>query len=230
MTIDSTEQPIGDPLGNWRPPPIPTPEEMAGERVLVVPLDATRHAEDLWVEFRDAPESLWTYMGIGPFSTSEALASALAGLTDMDGWVPVALLVDGKAAGFAAYLRIDPANGSVEIGSIAFGPSLQQTAAATEALFLMIDHAFALGYRRVEWKCDALNAPSRAAAIRLGFQYEGTFRKATHYKGRNRDTAWYAIVDDDWPTIRCDFEAWLSPDNFDSSGRQRSRLRAASRT
>lgn len=229
MTIDSADQPIGDPLGNWRPPPIPQPETLAGERIVLAPLDATRHAADLWTEFRDAPESLWTYMGIGPFPSSEALATAVDDLTNIDGWVPLALLIDGITVGFAAYLRIDAANGSIEIGSIALGPSLQKTAAATEALFLMIDHAFALGYRRVEWKCDALNAPSRTAAIRLGFQYEGTFRKATHYKGRNRDTAWYAIVDDDWPTLRRDFEAWLSPDNFDSNGRQRSRLRCARR-
>ncbi|NNF65386.1 MAG: GNAT family N-acetyltransferase, partial [Acidimicrobiia bacterium] len=196
MAIDRFGQPVGDPLGNWTPPPVPTRDVLVGERIELAPLDATLHAADLWAEFCTAPESLWTYMGIGPFSSSEALAYAVDHLARTRGWVPYALLVDDLAVGFAAYLRIDPAIGSIEIGSIVFGPSLEKTAAATEALFLMIDHAFALAYRRCEWKCDALNARSRAAALRLGFQYEGTFRKATHYKGRNRDTAWYAIIDD----------------------------------
>lgn len=225
MTTDSSGQPVGDSLGNWRPPPVPTAERLAGERIVLAHLDAAIHGADLWAAFSDGPESLWTYMGIGPFSSLEALASAVDDLANIDGWIPFALLVDDIAVGFAAYLRIDPANGSIEIGSIAFGPSLQKTAAATEALFLMIDHAFGLGYRRCEWKCDALNEPSRAAALRLGFQYEGTFRKANHYKGRNRDTAWYAIVDDDWPQLRHKFQAWLSPDNFDDRGQQRTRLR-----
>ena len=121
--------------------------------------------------------------------------------------------------------RSDPANGVIEVGHLQFSPRLQRTPAATEAIFLLMRHAFDdLGYRRFEWKCDSLNAPSRAAAERLGFQYEGTFRQAVVYKGRNRDTAWYAIVDGDWPTIRAGFEAWLSPGNFDGVGRQRVRL------
>ena len=121
-------------------------------------------------------------------------------------------------------MRIAPEAGSVEIGSIVFSPALQQTTAATEALFLLIQHCFDRGYRRCEWKCDDLNAPSRAAATRLGFTYEGTFRKATHYKGRSRDTAWFAILDDAWPPLREKFEAWLEPANFDGAGSQRSSL------
>ena len=130
----------------------------------------------------------------------------------------------------ASYLRIDPGNGSVEVGHINFSPRLQRTAVASEAMFLMMRRAFdELGYRRYEWKCDVLNAGSRRAAARLGFRYEGLFRKATHYKGRNRDTAWFAVVDDDWPEIRRAFETWLDPDNFDSNGVQRAPLGAETR-
>jgi RimJ/RimL family protein N-acetyltransferase len=124
----------------------------------------------------------------------------------------------------AAYLRVDPAAGSIEVGHIALSPALQRTPAATEAMYLLMRRAFELGYRRYEWKCDALNAPSRAAAQRLGLSYEGIFRQATVYKGRNRDTAWYAATDGEWPALRAAFERWLGPDNFDEAGRQRLRL------
>jgi RimJ/RimL family protein N-acetyltransferase len=132
--------------------------------------------------------------------------------------------VDHHAVGFAAYLRIQPRDGVIEIGSIVFSPRLQRTTAATEAIYLMLRNVFALGYRRCEWKCDDLNAPSRAAADRLGFTYEGTFRQATHYKGRNRDTAWYAIVNREWPALDGVFQRWLAPDNFDDDGVQRQSL------
>ena len=135
-------------------------------------------------------------------------------------WIPYAIEVEGAVRGFASYLRLDPPNGAVEIGSILYSPTLQRTTAATEAIYLMIRHAFANGYRRVEWKCDALNAPSVAAGERLGFRYEGTFRNATHYKGRNRDTAWFAITLEDWPETRAALESWLDPSNFDAEGRQ----------
>jgi RimJ/RimL family protein N-acetyltransferase len=121
-------------------------------------------------------------------------------------------------------MRITPAAGSIEVGHLNFSPRLQRSAAATEAMYLMMKTAFRLGYRRYEWKCDALNAPSRAAARRLGFAYEGTFRQATVYKGRNRDTAWFTVIDTEWPALLGAFEAWLDPDNFDSAGRQRSKL------
>ena len=121
----------------------------------------------------------------------------------------------------ASYLRIEPAHGSIEVGHLAFAPRLQRTRAATEAMYLMMWQAFKLGYRRYEWKCDALNAPSRRAAERLGFRHEGTFRQAMVYKGRNRDTAWYSIIDSEWPSRAAAFEAWLDPMNFDAAGRQR---------
>jgi RimJ/RimL family protein N-acetyltransferase len=130
----------------------------------------------------------------------------------------------GRALGVAAYMRIAAASGAIEVGHVHFSPLLQRARGATEAMYLMMQRAFALGYRRYEWKCDALNAPSRAAALRLGFSYEGIFRQATVYKGRNRDTAWFATIDADWPALAPAFEAWLNPANFDEAGRQRSRL------
>ncbi len=139
-------------------------------------------------------------------------------------WQPYAIVVKGVALGFMSYLRIDPPNGVLEIGSIVLAPELQRTRAATEALYLFIKNAFDLGYRRCEWKCDDLNGPSRTSAERLGFRYEGTFRKATHYKGRNRDTAWYAITDDEWASLDRAFQAWLAVDNFDRTGTQRQPL------
>lgn len=181
-------------------------------------------AADLYAVLGDADPALWTYMSFGPFSSVDEVAATITQLRTSPGWLPYVILAEGRPAGFASYLRIDPAAGVLEIGSIVFSPALQRTRAATEALYLMIDRAFALGYRRCEWKCDDLNRPSRRAAERLGFTYEGTFRKATHYKGRSRDTAWYAIVDDEWPALAARFEKWLSPANFDPTGRQLTRL------
>ncbi|HYW50073.1 MAG TPA: GNAT family protein, partial [Gemmatimonadaceae bacterium] len=129
------------------------------------------------------------------------------------------------AVGIASYMRIAPEQGSLEVGHINFSPALQRTPVATEAMYLMMRHAFELGYRRYEWKCDALNAPSRAAAQRLGFAFEGVFRNALVYKGRNRDTAWYSIIDSEWPAVRSAFERWLGPENFDAHGAQRVQLR-----
>jgi RimJ/RimL family protein N-acetyltransferase len=164
-------------------------------------------------------------MSFGPFGDANELETAIRGLDDYPKMIPYAMVVDGQALGFACYLRIKPRDGVIEVGSIVLSPNLQKTTEATEALYLMIRHTFDIGYRRCEWKCDDLNAPSRAAADRLGFTYEGTFRQATHYKGRNRDTAWYAIIDQDWPTIDMAFRKWLDPDNFDGSGTQRKTLR-----
>ncbi len=167
---------------------------------------------------------MWTYLPFGPFPDAEDLGDQLERLISLRDWQPFAIVVDDEPVGFCSYLRIDPAGGVIEIGSIAFAASLQRTSAATEAIFLLLGRAFALGYRRVEWKCDDLNAASMAAARRLGFSYEGTFRKATHYRGRSRDTAWFAMLDDEWPAIEHSFLAWLSPTNFDVDGRQRRSL------
>jgi len=203
---------------------------MVGRTVTLQPLDRARHAPALFDACRDAPGSLFTYLSFGPFTTVDEVGAVINAQNSAPGWQPYAIVVDGTVLGFASYLRIDPANGTIEIGSILFSPRLQRTTAATEALYLMIRNAFGLGYRRCEWKCDDLNAPSRAAALRLGFRYEGTFVNATHYKGRSRDTAWYAITDDRWPALDDSYRAWLATDNFDADGNQRRPLAAPAQT
>lgn len=213
-------QPVGAALDGWSSPPFPPGDVLVGRTVTMEPLDPQRHGPELWDALREAPDSVWTYMSFGPFDDYAQFEGALDGILAPPDWVPYAAIVEGRPLGFASYLRIEPQVGSIEIGSITWSPAMQRTTASTEALFLMIDHVFDLGYRRCEWKCDDLNAPSRATALRLGFSYEGTFRKATHYKGRNRDTAWYAIVDDDWPVLRKSFNDWLAETNFDEKGRQ----------
>ena len=203
---------------------MPAPTVLNGRTVCLEPLDPPVHAPPLFAAFADAPDSLWTYLQHGPFGAVDELRAALSTLCDSSKRLPFAVVVDGRPVGFLAYLRIVADHGVIEIGSVAFAPGLQRTTAASEAVSLLIAHAFGLGYRRVEWKCDDLNARSRAAAERFGFRYEGTFRKAVAYKGRNRDTAWLAITDDEWPAVGAAHRAWLSADNFDGSGRQRTRL------
>ena len=162
----------------------------------------------------------------GPFEDVASFAASLDQLRQTPALVPLAILLpDGTPVGVATYLRIDHANGTAEVGHISYSSALQRTTAATEAMYLMAAHAFdVVGVRRYEWKCDSLNEPSRRAAARLGFTYEGTFRQALVYKGRNRDTAWFAITDDEWPRLRAAFESWLDPANFDEHGQQRHRL------
>ncbi|HUF33941.1 MAG TPA: GNAT family protein [Acidimicrobiales bacterium] len=223
--VNQFGQPVGVALGAWAPPAMPSPTGLTGDLVQLEPLDRRLHTDGLFAAFAEASPSLWTYMAIGPFQNPEELTSALDAMTGHSDRQPYAITLDSKPVGFASYLRVDQQSGVLEIGSIAFSPSLQRTTAATEALYLMIDHCFDLGYRRCEWKCDDLNAPSRSAAERLGFLYEGTFRQATHYKGRNRDTAWFAITDADWEKLRPAFKNWLSADNFVEGGGQRRSLR-----
>ena len=227
MTDHTNElgQPIGFPVPDWQPCARPPRTPMQGRTCRVEPLDPDRHAADLHAANSEDPDGrIWTYMGYGPF----------AGLADYRAWMEKDALGDdplfhaivdqatGRATGVATYLRIEPKVGVIETGHICYAPPLQRTVAATEAMYLMMARVFDdLGYRRYEWKCDALNAPSRAAALRLGFRYEGTFRQATLYKGRNRDTAWYAITDQDWPALKAAYGEWLAPENFDTDGRQR---------
>lgn len=190
------------------------------------PLDAARHAAALWAAVQNH-DSLWRWLGDGPFATEENLRHALQAKQDDPAFVFFAIvpLATGKAAGFASYLRIDPRNGVVEVGNILFAPALQRTREATEAIYLMARHAFEdLGYRRYEWKCNAENAPSRRAAQRFGFTFEGIFRQHMVVKGANRDTAWFAMLDHEWPDRKRAFEAWLDPVNFDAAGRQRQTL------
>ena len=221
-------QPIGAPLPGWTACPRPPRAAMAGRYCRVEPIDPDRHAADLHdANLTDREGRIWTYLAYGPFATLADYRDWMqkTGLGD-DPLVPA--ILDGRTAravGVASFLRMDPPVGVIEVGHINYSPALQGTTAATEAMYLMMRRVFdELGYRRYEWKCDALNAPSRAAAERLGFVFEGIFRQATIYKGRNRDTAWYSIVDGEWPRLRHAFERWLDPANFDAQGRQRARL------
>jgi len=225
--VNHLGQPIGDPVPAWTPPPRPARDAMSGAYCRLEPLDAARHAADLFeANRRDADGRMWTYLAYGPFDTLDAYRSWVERMAASDDPLFFAVVdtASGRAAGVASYLRIDPPNGAIEVGHIAYSPALQRTRASTEAMYLMMRRAFTLGYRRYEWKCDALNASSRAAAERLGFSFEGIFRQATVYKGRNRDTAWYAAIDRDWPRLERVFTRWLEPENFDGDGRQRARL------
>ncbi len=220
-------QPIGFPLPDWTPCARPPRTPMLGRYCHVEPLDMARHADQLDTVFRDGDPGNWTYLGVGPFATAEAFRSYLSKAAASED--PLAHgIVDaatGIAVGMASYLRIDANNGCIEVGGIHLSDRLKRTRASAEAMFLMMRRAFdELGYRRYEWKCDSLNAPSRAAAERYGFRFEGIFRQAVVYKGRNRDTAWFAVLDSEWPAIRSAFEAWLAPANFDTAGTQRQRL------
>ena len=223
-------QPIGFPVADWAPRDPPPRAAMEGRTCRVEPLDAARHAADIHDANRaDAEGRNWTYLPYGPFDTPEAYRAWAEAASRGDDPLFHAILdkASGKAAGVASYLRADPGNGVIEVGHINFAPALQRTPAASEAMFVMMRRVFdELGYRRYEWKCDALNAASRTAAERLGFRFEGVFRQAVVYKGRNRDTAWYAIVDRDWPAVKALFERWLDPANFDAMGRQRESLSA----
>lgn len=219
--------PVGAPLPpGWRPPAAPARRSMAGRHVRLDPL-LPAHAGALHRAFTaDTEGRLWTYLPYGPFATAAAYEDWVAEMTRGGDPMFFAFLPDGGTdpAGVASFLRIAPAAGSIEIGHICLAPALQRSRAATEGLWLMMRWAFDAGYRRLEWKCDALNAASRRAAVRLGFTFEGIFRQATHYKGRNRDTAWFAIIDRDWPLLRAAFERWLAPENFAPDGRQRTAL------
>jgi RimJ/RimL family protein N-acetyltransferase len=224
MTTNHLGQPVGSDIGAWEPPPLPDTGTIKGRTVVLEQLDVKRHGPGLWDSLEVAADATWTYMSFGPFPAYDHFEATLNSLVGYPDWVPYAIVVEEEPRGFASYLRINPPDGVIEIGSITFSPFLQRTTPATESLYLMIRHVFDLGYRRCEWKCDDLNAPSRTAASRLGFTFEGTFRQATHYKGRNRDTAWYSIIDSVWPALDRAFTAWIDPENFDERGKQLSTL------
>jgi RimJ/RimL family protein N-acetyltransferase len=221
-------QPIGAPVPGWSPRPLPPRTAMAGRFCRVELLDPERHAEELFVaNAEDAGGRNWTYLPYGPFPVFADYRRWLDGVAAADDPLVHAILDagSGRAVGVASLMRMAPAVGSIEVGGINYSPRLQRRPAATEAMYLLMRRAFdELGYRRYEWKCDALNAASKAAALRLGFRYEGCFRQATVYKGRNRDTLWFSILDGEWPALRRAFERWLDPGNFDAEGRQRASL------
>lgn len=228
--MGSEAQPVGKPLPGWTARPAPPRTAMQGRFCGLEPLDPARHAEDLFAANQlDRAEANWTYLAVGPFADFNAYRVWLEQVAQNDDPLFHAIIDQGtgKAVGVATFMRIDRANGVIEVGNINYSPLLQRTPAATEAMFLMMRRAFdELGYRRYEWKCDSLNAPSRAAALRLGFQYEGLFRQAVIYKGRNRDTAWFSMIDTEWPALRRAYEQWLAAENFDAEGRQRRKLTA----
>lgn len=222
---NSPGQPIGDPVEGFVAPPRPVRTGHRGRWMHLEPLTAGRHAADLFEANRQDHEGrMWTYMGYGPFTDLEAYTAWVRSVEGSDDPLFFAIVVEGRAVGVAAYLRITPEVGTIEIGHIAMSPALQRTAAGTEAVFVMADRVFDLGYRRFEWKCDDLNEASKRAALRLGFSFEGVHRQATIYKGRNRDTAWFSILDREWPGLRNRLVRWLDPANFDTSGVQRTRL------
>jgi RimJ/RimL family protein N-acetyltransferase len=227
--VNSFGQPIGAELPGWQPPPRPGRLTLAGRFCRVEPLDVERHARQLHDANSLDPEGrMWTYLFSGPFASFEAYRAWLAPRPASEDPLFFAFidLGRGQAVGLGSYLRIEPGSGSIEVGHLQFSPLMQRTRVATEAMYLMMKYAFELGYRRYEWKCDALNAGSRRAAERLGFTFEGIFRQAIVYKGRNRDTAWFSILDREWPALDAAFCAWRDPANFDAQGRQRQRFEA----
>ncbi|MFT5503814.1 MAG: RimJ/RimL family protein N-acetyltransferase [Gammaproteobacteria bacterium] len=222
------DQPIGFAMEDWQPCKLPPATPVTGQYCRIEPFDPDLHNKKLFEAMTHTGSEInWTYLPYGPFDNFD----------DFDTWTrescqeqdpmfhTVIDLKSGDPVGIASYLRIVPEQGVIEVGHIHFSPLLQRTALATEAMFLMMRRVFdELGYRRYEWKCDELNKPSCRAAERFGFQFEGIFRQALMYKNRNRDTAWFAIIDQDWPAIKQAFEQWLNVDNFDSDGKQKMRL------
>lgn len=216
---------FGEPVKNWTVPQRPQGEVLEGAHVRLERMDPDVHAADLYRAYT-GHDALWDYLPYGPFSSAAAYhrwAKDTACGADPLFYV-IRHKASGHCGGVASYLRITPEAGSIEVGHINLSPELNRSVISTEAMFLMMDWAFRAGYRRYEWKCDALNMPSRRAAQRLGFSYEGIFRQATIVKGRNRDTAWFAVIDKEWPALREAYLAWLAPGNFDANGRQKERL------
>jgi len=203
---------------------VPEHKELTGSHARLEPLQRSRHGIPLFHTFKQSPADEWTYMPLGPFDDAAELGQLIDALTKTPSAQPYAVIIDNEVYGFLSYLNTHADVGTIEIGWVTFSPHLQRTTASTEVLYMLLDHAFSTGYRRVEWKCDSLNARSRATAERLGFTYEGTFRQATHYKGRNRDTAWFWMTDGDWILNERRLKNWLSPVNFNDDGTQRQRL------
>lgn len=221
-------QPIGFPVPDFKPAPLPPRSAMEGRTCRVEPLDVEKHAADLFEANGTATDSrYWTYLPYGPFDTLDQYRAWIEGncLGEDPLFHAVIDLETGKAVGVASYLRINPGAASIEVGHIHFSPKMQKSVLATECMYLMMARVFdELGYRRYEWKCNNLNEGSKSAARRLGFTYEGVFRQMLVVKGRNRDSAWFSLLDREWPAVKQAFQTWLSPDNFDADGRQKQSL------
>ncbi len=223
-------QAIGPAVPGWTPRPSPPRRTLRGRYCRLEPVEPQRHGADLFAAYMEAPDSRdWTYLVAERPETLPVFEEYLARLARSEDPLHYTI-VDAETAkpvGTAALMRIDPVHGAIEVGSIAYAPRLKRTRAGTEAMYVLMRLVFDdLGYRRYEWKCDSLNGPSRAAAQRYGFTFEGVFRRAIVYKGRSRDTAWYSIIAEEWPRIRSAFDAWLDPENFDEQGRQKRALGA----
>ncbi len=221
--------PVGPIVNSLPSGKLPDLSPITGLWMRLDPLDAPRHVADLYdsISGENADDGMWSYMAFGPFPMLENFTEWLKQRQVLrDPWFYSFVNIQtGKAMGMGAFMRADPANGAIEIGSIWLAPALQRTREGTEALYLMMRHAFdILGVRRLEWKCDALNAPSRRAALRYGFTFEGIFRQHYIIKGHNRDTAWFSMIDKEWPAINASFKAWLSPDNFDEQAQENAKL------
>lgn len=231
--VNHLGQPVGFPVAGWTPRERPPLTPVRGRFCRVEPLDAEQHAGELYAAYSaDRDGRMWTYLPWGPYASFTAYDEAVKTGLRRENFITYAVIdaATGKAVGVASYLNINRAAGSIEVGGIAYSPALQKTPAGTEAMFLMMRRVFdELSYRRYEWKCNALNAASRAAAQRYGFRFEGIFRQADVVKGGNRDTAWFAIIDREWPALKAAFERWLAPDNFDRDGGQRVSLSSLTR-
>ena len=229
VNINKFQQPVGEALNAWTPRPFPERVTLVGRFCRLEPLNASHFADLLDAYSRAEDGRDWTYMFVGPFTHDDDCLCHLADAAASRDPLHFAVIdaQSQRATGTVALMRIEPKYGVVEVGHVAFSPLLQRTPAATESHFLLMQYAFeTLGYRRYEWKCDSLNAPSRKAALRLGFSYEGLFRQALVYKGRTRDTTWFSVIDGEWPALRQGFERWLAAGNFDAQGRQRRSLAA----
>jgi RimJ/RimL family protein N-acetyltransferase len=226
--LNAFDQPIGPDVPDWTPRQRPARLVLQGRTCRLEPLNVEAHGDSLYDAYcAQTDASDWTYLFVGPFTDAASYRAYLEGAaasTDPQHWAVVDQAT-GNAVGTLSLMRIDPAHGTIEVGNVTFSPLMKRTPVSTEAQYLLMRFVFdALGYRRYEWKCDALNAPSRQAALRLGFSFEGIFRQAVIYKGRSRDTAWFSIIDSEWPARRAAFEHWLAADNFDTNGQQRSKL------
>ena len=218
-------QPIGKALSGWHGCHKLPDAELDGRTCHVAPYDRV-FAPGLYEAFAGDDGRMWTYLPYGPFGEAEEVADSIETYQKNRDFHTFVVVKDEQALGYASYMRYDLANGAVEIGGVTFSPALRRSTVATEAMYLMMKHAFEHGFRRYEWKCDQLNIPSNQAALRLGFQFEGVFRNAMTSKGRRRDTAWYAVIVEDWPAVEARFLKWLSPDNFKDDGSQKVALSA----
>ena len=218
-------QPVGKTLPDWQACEKLPDNPLIGRTCRVVPF-APDHAKALYMAFARDDGRLWTYMPYGPFANAEAVAESVDSYQRNRDFQTFTIMADDVPLGYASYLRYDLANGSVEVGGVTFSPPLQRSVTATEAMYLMMKHAFDHGYLRYEWKCNQLNFPSSRAALRLGFSFEGVFRNAVINMGQRRDTAWYSVIIEDWPQVRARLEAWLDPGNFNAEGVQKQALSA----